>query len=620
MGRWAWVLVAVMAGLVACAPDDVPPTPPPYVDPGEELRPEPANDAGVPDAGTDAGSRDAGRPDAGEPDAGRPDAGRPDAGRPDAGTDAGTRPEPRPGDFPPVQTRVPTFHLFIAPEALAKLEAHPTSDEMVPVEVELDGERVKGQIRYRGASTRELEQKSYKLELDKGYELEDRDHFHLLAAWFDGGKLTDKFASDLYTALGLPVPRARYVTVTLNGEHQGLYVEMEHVGKDYVKHHGMERGASVYRGGHRNGELTLTPGTYQTDFEKKTNEGTGRADLDLFLARVNRSDDADLEAWLEAHLDLEAYLGNLAADALISNNVIEDSRSYWIHELQRDVWTYVPWDLNNAQLLYWRTWNENDPPITRRWPQAFTLYDPWVQRIWETRVAQRPSQRPTWSVLATRVWDRPALRARLLAKLEAALAGPFSEAKAHAHIDALWAVAGPELARDPKASPPHVARAVGFLKRYVRERRLYLQETLQKLKAHGSGPLVIRELATGSTGYVELYNRGSTPLSLGDYTLTQDLRSPGRYTLPAELVLPPGTALRLVADGNPAAGPEHLPFTLSPEGGEVGVFDARRRSDKGQPLVYGPEDAVYYGPLPEGTAYGRTTPDSEDFLRRPLVP
>ena len=33
-----------------------------------------------------------------------------------------------------------------------------------------------------------------------------------------------------------------------------------------------------------------------------------------------------------------AVLGNLAADMIISNNIIEDSRSYWIHELSRDRW------------------------------------------------------------------------------------------------------------------------------------------------------------------------------------------------------------------------------------------------------------------------------------------
>jgi spore coat protein H len=490
---------------------------------------------------------------------------------------------------------------------------------MVPVVVVLDGVEAPGTARYRGASTRTLPQKSFKIELDPGYEFEDRDHFNLLASWYDSGKLTEKFAVDLSTALGLPVPRARYVRVSINGQHAGLYLDMEHVGKDFLKHHGMERSASIYRCGHRNCELTLQPGSYQGDFEKKTNEDTGRADLDAFLAWVNRSDDADFEAKLERAVDLESYLGTLAVDVLISNNILEDSRSYWIHEHLRDRWQYVPWDLNNSQMLFWRTWLPEYPPITNRWPQAFTAYDPWVQRLYEARVVERPAQRPTWSVLNTRIWDRPALRTRLLAKVEAALAGPFSEAKANAHIDALWAVVEPELARDPHASPEHMAKARSFLKQYVRERAAFLRSVMGTLKAHGSGALVVREVNAGSAGYVELYNRGDAPVSLEGYELTNDLRATTRHALPA-LTLEPGQSVRFLADGNTVAGPMHLPFTLSRQGGEVGLFDGKQLSDAGLRRVYSPVDALYYGPLPSGTVYGRKTPGGEDFERRPLTP
>jgi len=599
MGRWGWLLVLGMAGLVACGPGT------------QEL---PEEETGT--TGTDPlpSVPDAGFGDGGVPDGGslppRADAGPPDSGAPDAG--------PRLGEYPPVQARVPVFELQIAQADLDRLNANPTSDESVPVVVVLDGVRAPGQVRYRGASTRTLPQKSFKIELDPGYELEDRDHFELLAEWYDSGKLTEKFATDLYTALGLPVPRARYIRVSLNGQHNGLYLDMEHVGKDFLKHHAMERSASIYRCGARNCEMTLQPGSYQQDFEKKTNEDTDRADLDALLTRMNRTDDADFEAKVDRYLDVEAYLGNLAADALISNNIIEDSRSYWIHEHLKDRWQYIPWDLNNAQMLFWRTWSPDDPPITNRWPQSFSAYDPWVQRIFEERVAQRPAQRPTWSVINTRIWDRPALRARLLAKLEAALAGPFSEAKANAHIDALWAVVEPELAQDPYTSPEHVSRAQAFLKKYVRNRAAFLREMLSTLRAHGSGPLVIREINAGSAGYIELHNRGPAVLLLDGYELTNDLRATTRYRLPT-VSLGPGQSVRFMATGNTSLGTMHLPFTLARAGGEVGLFDGKRVSNSGRQLVYSPVDALYYGPIPYGTVYGRKTPQSEDFERRPLA-
>ncbi|MET0405804.1 MAG: CotH kinase family protein [Cystobacter sp.] len=520
------------------------------------------------------------------------------------------------GTYPSVQTRVPVFELRISPENLAILDANPESDVKVPAQVVLDGRSAPAKVRYRGASTRTLPQKSFKVELDSGYDLDDRDHFELLASWYDSGKLTEKFAVDLFTALGLPVPKARYVRVSVNGQHNGLYLEMEHVGKEYLKAHGLEKGSAIYRCGGRNCEMTLQAGRHQDDFEKKTQESLGDADLKAFLAWINRSDDAEFEAKLGRYVDVEAYLGNLAADMLISNNIVEDARGYWVHELKADRWQYTPWDLNNAQMLSWRTWAPTDPPIADRWPQSFSLYDPWVQRMFEQRVAQRPEHRPTWNVLNTRIWDRPALRARLLAKLEAALAGPFSVARANAHVDALWAVAGPEMARDPHASAAHVARARDFLQTYVRERRAFLLQTLNTLKTHGSGPLVIQTVSAGSAGYVELYNRGTSAVSLAGYELTNDLRATARTRLPA-VSLNPGQRLRLEADGKPAAGATHLPFVLSREGGELGLFNGNRLSASGKAPVYGPEDTVFFGPLPSGMRYGRVTPGSEDFERQP---
>jgi spore coat protein H len=597
MRRWGLLVVVGVMG-VSCGPEALEPP----VDPGGTTESDPLPSApAVPS------------PDTHIPDTGvtPPPVGGPDVGLPDPG--------PRLGEYPPVQTRIPVFELQIAPADLDRLNADPSSNETVPVVVVLDGERAPGQARYRGASTRGLPQKSFKIELDPGYELEDRDHFELLAEWYDSAKLTEKFAVDLYSALGLPVPRARYARVSINGQPNGLYLDMEHVGKDYLKHHAMERSASIYRCGARNCELTLQPGSsYQDDFEKKTNEDTGHADLSAFLAWVNRSDDAEFEAKLARSVDVEAYLGNLAADALISNNIIEDSKSYWIHEHLKDRWQYTPWDLNNAQMLFWRTWSPDDPPITTRWPQSFSLYDPWVQRIYETRVTERPGQRPTWSVLNTRIWDRPALRERLIAKLEAALDGPFSEVKANEHIDALWALVKPELARDPYISAQHVQQAQAFLKRYVRDRATFLRGLLSTLKSHGSGPLVIREVNAGSSGYVELVNRGTTALSLEGYELTNDLRATTRHRLPT-LSMAPGQGVRFRASGNASLGPMHLPFTLSRSGGEVGLFDGRQLSASGRPLLYSPVDALYFGPLPSGTVYGRKAPQSEDFERRPLA-
>lgn len=531
--------------------------------------------------------------------------------QPDAGFTHGPgKPPPkRPllalGEFPQVQERIPEFHLEIAKADLDKLDADPGSDERVPAVISLDGQRAPGALRYRGASSRWLPQKGFSIELDSGWDFEGRDHFQLIAQYPDGGKLSEKFALDLYAAIGAPASDARFVRVMVNGSLWGLYVDMEHVGKDFLRMHGMEQDATIYRCGGRNGEMKIDPpGRYQQDFSRRTNESLPDDDMQELLRFINRTDDAEFEQGLAERIDLDAYLANLAGEILISAIILEDMRGFWIHELQRDKWTYAPWDLNNSHILYFRDWAVTDPPITKRPVQAFTLYDPHVELLYTDRLQQYSDQRPTWNVLNTRIWDRPALRDRLLDKVEWAMGGPFSDALAVPHAEKLWARIQNELLQDPFVDQLYAPHALDKFRHYLQYRREFLNQELPKLRNHGNDPVVINELvfdAPGQPGYVELHNRTAAPINVGGYTLTNDLRSPMLHALPA-LTIPANGFLRIATSS--------LPFTLSTTGGEIGLFDGQR--------VYAPFDAIFYGPHAPGTGYGRYPDGGEDF--RQMLP
>jgi spore coat protein H len=188
-----------------------------------------------------------------------------------------------------------------------------------------------------------------------------------------------------------------------------------------------------------------------------------------------------------------------------------------------------------------------------------------------------------------------------------------NEAKAHPHIDALWGSIREALMRDPHVAgnAERIARAEGapaFLKQYVTLRRRYLRERLASLREHGgAAPVLINEVAApagGSPGWVELYNRSAAAVDLSRFTLTPDLRAPGASAPLPGRTLAPGERIVLMASGDAAAGPEHLPFQLSPVGGAVGLFPVGS--------VYDPADALYFGPRAT-EAYGRAA-DGEERL------
>jgi len=66
--------------------------------------------------------------------------------------------------------------------------------------------------------------------------------------------------------------------------------------------------------------------------------------------------------------------------------------------------------------------------------------------------------------------------------------------------------------------------------------------------------------------WIELFNLTPDDVPLGGYGLSDDPDRPRRHVLDPALVLPGDGYLLLWADGQPAAGPEHLVFSLDAAG------------------------------------------------------
>ena len=106
-----------------------------------------------------------------------------------------------------------------------------------------------------------------------------------------------------------------------------------------------------------------------------------------------------------------------------------------------------------------------------------------------------------------------------------------------------------------------------------------------------AGDLVITEIMANPQDrdegkeWFEIYNRTDADISLGGYTLTDDLDDPGKHELSSDLVVPAGGFLLLWADDDRDAGPAHLGFSLAKSGEDIGIFrDSGQAVNK---LTYG---------------------------------
>ncbi|MBK6768782.1 MAG: lamin tail domain-containing protein [Ardenticatenales bacterium] len=99
-----------------------------------------------------------------------------------------------------------------------------------------------------------------------------------------------------------------------------------------------------------------------------------------------------------------------------------------------------------------------------------------------------------------------------------------------------------------------------------------------------AGALVVNEVMPSNTSivvddageyedWVELYNRGTAPIDLSAYTLSDDPYDPFAFRLPARVLQPREHAV-IWCDGDGSQGPDHAPFRLDKDGDSVVLSDA----------------------------------------------
>ncbi len=497
-------------------------------------------------------------------------------------------PVPEVPAWPPLQTSVEDTAIRFSAD-VAPILYTLYSDVYEPGQMFLHGTWMDVMLRQRGQGSREWPKHSWKTKLPSGAEVDGIRTRNFISEWSDAGYLGHMFAVDLMRGAGVKVPRARYVTLAVNDVFQGVYVEMEDGDtKLYLAGQGLDTGSSIYRCGLRDCEMKA-PGTplehYQGDWVKKTNTSTPNDDLLAFLAALNRTNEGDFEAWLAKTMDLDRFVRYYAVQALVSLSGIDDSGSYLIHDLAADRWSYVPWNLNHAKLIFWPdNPPEWDAPV--RYPiPTYTLYDASTIGVMQGKIQRYgPPAHPPFQTLNQRVWDHPALRGRILDEIERLVDGYFAPAQSFPRVEAEHALLADDMSRDPWVQAAYEARSIPFLETYVTGRIAFLKAQIPVERDRGGDGLVVN--AVGPAG-VELYNRGAADRVLDGMALTGDLRDRTQAPLPAGLVVP-------------AHGKLTLPFVAPAAGGEVGLFDATTLAPTATPMYFGPLGGRAYGRVPDG--------------------
>jgi len=258
---------------------------------------------------------------------------------------------------------VQTIQLTIAPNDLRRMQAALPERIVVPGSIQWRDVKFDGVgVRYKGNSSANPHQRHKRSFLVKFNEYEAGARFFgLRRVSFDNGVqfgslFSEPIVTGILSDLGLPTHRCNYARIFLNGQYQGVYVNVERIDKSFLEQHWADPNGALLKAdvGGPGGNLQFVgddPTTYERALEPKSKSAKENyAQLVDFLRVINQTEPSKSASTLETAVELDDFL-RVSAVMLFSGAFDQltggaPHNYYLYHNTKTDRWRYLPWDLD----------------------------------------------------------------------------------------------------------------------------------------------------------------------------------------------------------------------------------------------------------------------------------
>jgi len=209
-------------------------------------------------------------------------------------------------------------------------------------------------VRYRGESTRDFWPRPYRVKFRDEHQFLDgrgtsRERLNLVSD--ELGR--EALAHDLFRRAGLPAPDTRFVTLYVNEDVEGDYLDVEQVDNEFLRAHfpGDEDG-NLYRG-YDGADLSYRgpdPDSYRPYYLKKNNtDADDFSDVIALTDALTNSPDEAFRAQAETVADVRQWLRWFAVQAVLNNHEgalwIGQGDDYFLyHRPSDDRFILISWD------------------------------------------------------------------------------------------------------------------------------------------------------------------------------------------------------------------------------------------------------------------------------------
>jgi spore coat protein CotH len=217
-------------------------------------------------------------------------------------------------------------------------------------------------VRYKGnssSSPRQRHKRSFLIKFDE-YD-NDQRFLGLRRVSFDNGVqfgslFSEPIVTEILRDLGVTTHRANYAKLFLNEKYHGIYVNVERIDQTFIEQHLPDKNGALFKidtggPGANLQYLGENPVAYQKAFEQKSKSAKKDVpNLVEFIRMINQSPQTTFAKDLASKMDVESFLKvmpvMLFAGAFDQLTGWNPHNYYLYHDLDRDRWYYLPWDLD----------------------------------------------------------------------------------------------------------------------------------------------------------------------------------------------------------------------------------------------------------------------------------
>ncbi|TET33463.1 MAG: hypothetical protein E3J72_16715 [Planctomycetota bacterium] len=494
------------------------------------------------------------------------------------------------------KTKLPVYELTVEKNKLRKLMINPAARVSVPAVFAHKGKRYEVKFRLRGASTRWLAKKGFKIVFPKKSTFDGRQCINLKAQLGDATLQQEKLSLDLINVTRAAASQAKYIHLRINGRFNGVYVEIEEIDEAFLKRTGRSTDGLLYRS--RNFQQLQKPRSYIESFRARTAAARDREAAIAFVEFLNRATNGEFDGFVEKYFNMEQVLDYLCVLALLERTEIEAGDYFMYRSPKTGLWELLTWDNNNGNLGIRGFRRE--------------LHLEGEGSILPNSVFCVPPGNPYWHTIQTRLFYLPQFRERYFKRLRQMCGELLSPGRIKDMIENNHASIKRDVCADwhkfPSTDNGPFLQSTEVLKAWAQRRRAFINKAERKHPEKSA--LVVSEFlaypqpSTENSEprgkWIEIHNRSKKAVRLDRFYLTKNLHNYRMWRFPGELLLKPDGHLVIHADGERHDGAPSANFRLSSDGGEIGLFEIR-----GERMTV--HDIVFYGSQNRDISYGRAS-------------